>query len=357
MESTQSCFSSLSFAFPSGEVISLGKESHRSVGATDMLAIVPPDNIMTPLGVIWHEFPLQPQASDSQRQDYLMFNWLSRPRLSDEEIQLMPVSEVIDLYYTLRTPKDNCRYVPHPVISANLGILGDQHEYSIQQRIYNLRPELHQIVVGAKKYIILLEPSQMKIPPCGPTVLTQVTQGVVLGILGGALGAIGTAASVAVNTAEAASSAYQSIQSNRELNKVTGLAANIRDGVLIAGQSIPNPAHDMAKISRLDTQYRNWQALVETYQKSMSSILQSALHICGPEWSLFPTPNQSTNKGVQQAVQKFLQGYPLYKKFFYSDSVMKMVYPEAVSFGLTQQPPAVQAGIGIGIGALLLLLL
>ena len=158
-----------------------------------------------------------------------------RPPLFDEEIEMMPVGEVVVLYYSLvnwkPNPHGDADFVPFPVISAGLNPDEAQaNEQGLQQRIYRLRPELrtvHEWLPGVTRdqvsqltdYVsflnsglydqawkpVLLDMSQIRtIPPSRPSEFGMIWYGVLSAV---ATGGVAVAVKAAVGLGQAAETA------------------------------------------------------------------------------------------------------------------------------------------------------
>lgn len=320
--------------FPDGEVLSV--PGSYNLGRADWSTTV-------------NQSVAQPYASASQIRDYLTLNWLERPPLTVEEIQLMPVQEVIALYYSCRYQPKPGTYRPNSTVVKGLGIgrLAWDHEEHIQERIYVTRPELHYTTYNSRTFRILLPPSEFKIIESPPDLLGTVTQAVVLGILGAGVGALGVVASVGVQVAQAGAAAYQQKQIQDAINKATNITGELQAGVTIAKSLFHDPVPDQSTITTLKTNLDHWNTVVAQAKQIAPQVIKYGSHLHDASYVLV----------IEQGSSAY--SWAPFNRFFYSLSVQQMVLSsgkQSISQQVQQPISGRSAAIGLGIGALLLLL-
>jgi hypothetical protein len=112
--------------------------------------------------------------------------------LFDEEIEMMPVGELCVLYYSLMNWDIDGNVIPHPVVSRGLKdpSSAEQYEYALQQRIYRLRPELHNVqdAETGHYFPVLLDMSTIRtVPPARPDKFGLIWYGVLSAIATGGI--------------------------------------------------------------------------------------------------------------------------------------------------------------------------
>lgn len=301
-------------------------------------------------------------ATPAQVDAYIKLNYLLRPPLTDCEIQLMPVADVIVLYYTLCPIVACFQNKPNPVTARGLPyIYGVVHDNKIQQRIYSLRPELHQVAdASGKIYRVLLPPSSMLAPKCDESATTLQFATLVLSIV--TLGAAWWVTAI-VTAAEAVGQAANNAVLMADINKAQGVAREVLIGVNLAKLSIRDPAPDGQLIKTCQQSYVNWQQACD----QASATAQATLSL----WRIMPAPyamiaymydpqfdqswikrlaNQGRNDindpvGPRQKAQndaviadnasRYVSDWTPYRQFFWSGAVAQMVLAAATTSSST----------------------
>lgn len=307
--------------------------------------------------------PVPPFSSVATVRAFLDLNVIMRPPLSDDEIALMPVEEVISLYYRIKRVTGYDSYVPDPLISNGLAKnLGVEHEANLQNRIYNLRPDLHQVTVGNRVYRVLLPPGMMKAPKKPDSLLSDIEIGIFNFSFPFLIGVkselktqiVETVTSIALNFVPVVgiflSIAYSaSIQVVRaqELKAILktmqmqqSIVDEISDGADYAKQIVPNPAPDSARIQRLGQACTIWQQRIPQMIASAKQLNVQVVHFCDPAYTVFSTD------------PSYIADWSPWWNYFLSKAVHDMVFPQ-----LTQPVTPAGQATPAGAGALALLLL
>jgi len=307
-----------------------------------------------PVGVV------QPYANQATVAAFINLNFLMRPPLLPEEIALMTIDEVTSLYYGIRQIA-GCTVIPNRIISAGLGPLGVQHEFNLQQRIYSARPDLWTVSDGTNTYRVLVDPSLLNPPACQPTGIRAIiadptnlghlaSLGAVLvaPYLSGLLAGLGQAAVHAGAAYEnlGGSEIVTSRSTIRKANAATA-AANFNDeitaGIKLAKALGHDPLPDAIKVTRLGSLYHSWQNSLAGADALARSVNPQGVHI-----------NDAAHKVFEASgIGAYIARWTPYTKFFWSDTVQGMVFPETAGHLAISAPVAA----GLGIGALLLLAL
>lgn len=307
-----------------------------------------PDGEILQTGGIGSKFtwPVEPWMTDAATASWIELNYLMRPPLTDEEIQLMPVNEIISTYYSLRRVVDICKVQPDPVVSAGLGKYGEQHELNIQMRIFNLRQDLHQISVAGRTYRILVPPALLNPPDCPGSGLGMAGAGVLADVVGYFIPIVGWAYAIASTT-------YQVVDTVNQLKaagKAADLVAEIQNGITYAKQFIHDPPPNAQYIEKLKSGYAGWTSRVKQVTPLADQINYQGVHACGPITGIM------NSLGGVNGAAAYAAAWKPYQTYFFSQTVYNMCYPApAASGSLTSQ--VAPAAVGLGIGALLLLLL
>lgn len=296
------------------------------------------------LGSSW-VWPVPPFMTDAATAAWVELNFLSRPPVTNLEIQLMPVDEVISFYYSLRKIIPPCGVRPDPVISAGLGKFGKDHEFNLQQRIFNNRPDLHQITVGGKTYRILVPPHLLDPPPCPSSGMGMAAGGLVADIIGYFIPIVGWAYVIA-------STAYQVVDTVETL-KAAGRAADlvneIQAGITYAKSLIHDPPPNQESINTLKNNFAAWKSRVEQVKPLAFQINLQGIHSCSGITAILNGIDSSNGPA------KYAGLWRPYENYFFSQSVYNMCFPATQSSAIPAA--AAPAAVGLGLGALLLLLL
>jgi hypothetical protein len=297
-------------------------------------------------------WPVPPFMSDAATAAWIELNYLSRPPITNLEIQMMSVSECISLYYSLRKLIPPCTIKPDPIISAGLGKFGAQHEFNLQQRIYNSRPDLHQISVGGKTYRILVPPHLLDPPPCPSSGLGMGAAGLVADIVAYFVPIVGwiyAAASIAYET-------YDTINQLKAAGRAADLVNEIQAGITYAKNLIHDPAPDAQTLETLRRNFAAWKSRVDQVTPLANQINIQAIHACSGITAILNSISVGNRifAGPNGPAEYAAQWRP-YENYFFSQHVYNMCFPATQSSAI---PAAVApAAVGLGLGALLLLLL
>lgn len=291
-------------------------------------------------------WPVPPFMTDAASAAWIELNFLSRPPITNLEIQMMTVDECISLYYSLRKLTPPCTVTPDPVISAGLGKFGSQHEFNLQQRIYNNRPDLHQISVGGKTYRILVPPHLLDPPPCPSSGLGMAGGGLIADIVGYFIPIVGWAYVIA-------STAYQvvdTVNQLKEAGRAMDLVNEIQAGITYAKQLIHDPAPNQSSLNVLRNNFAAWKSRVQQVAPLAATVNIQAIHACSGITAIL-NKIDGANGPAKYAAQ-----WRPYENYFFSQNVYNMCFPAPVSSSAIPAGAA-PAAVGLGLGALLLLLL
>jgi hypothetical protein len=326
---------------------------------------------------------IPPFVDQSVIDSFLNLNWIMRPPLSDAEIMLMPVAEIIALYYGIRQVK-GYGIIPNSAISRGLGRVGVQHELNLQNRIFNLRKDLWQVSDGVKSYRVLLPPNYLGPPskpkesllgqimgwvellavPILPLTIysvihpdsqiakyTKLTGSIIIdiGLVGGG-GVIGVLLDAGFQTLKAAGTAESVKGIMKAVHASTAVTTEVLAGIDLAKRTVPDPLPDVSLTSALSANYSSWVNSLSSAVKVAPTIHAKALHICDAAYSLI-----EENGGIVL----YSQNWSPFLGYFYSDTVKSMVFPETPLASTTTSVFSDQnapIAAGIGIGALLLFL-
>lgn len=317
-----------------------------TIQSADNLFIRMPDGELIPVSASRIYGAVEPWADENFRKAFVLLNFLARPPLTDDEIVTMPNSDVIDLYYSLMQIS-GCRRLMNPLVSASLGNLAVHHERNLQRRIYSLRPDLWLAQYEGRTYRILIPPDTFKVPKCSDDIgLGMSVGGIVASIVAYAVPIVGwiyAAAQIAYTT-------YDTIQKNAEASKMQGLADELLNGIAIAKATFQDPPVSMDRINRLGMAYEVWQRTIASVLPNAYTININATHICNVETAILTATG---------GVPKYVARWQPYRKYFWSDAVMNLVFPVATQTSEAAVTPAAEtspAAAGWALGALLLLL-
>jgi len=293
-----------------------------------------------------------PFSTQDEVDNFVRLNWLMRPPFSDLEIQLMPVSEIIALYYSLRKVVNICHYQADPVISAGLPTGGSPdagiaHELNLQDKIRQLRPELLSVSDGTHVYRVLLDPAMLNAPPCPstsglPYVLTGLS--VILSIIP----VVGWALAAGLSVYQAGSEIANAQSAMTAINASQSLTAEVMSGINLAKSTIPNPQPAQAQKLALASAYQSWLSDVQTANSMAWTVNTGAVHLCDPAVGLLG--------GDLSTLATYVARWKPYSDFFYSATVKAMMQSAAAAATSSLAGKAGPALVGAGIGALLLLL-
>jgi len=284
-------------------------------------------------------------------------NYLGRPPLTDEEILLMTNEEVIETYYSLREIVDVCKIKPHAVLSNGMyKRYVPAYEKKLQERIYSLRGDLHQVTdVDGKQYRALIEPRYLNPPDC------QVTTGMPLVLLAASfIPFVG----LAVSAYSAAMQIKGSIDAAAMAKKYGVLATEIGIGIGRAKTLPSQPAHPEL-VEALRIKYVQWTQLRTRLGPHFEDLwnlvptIYGAQRILGSE-RIVGNGQQYIRGGMQEVNYKFsgtremAASHWQLADFFYSKHVRQLITGQSEGIA-GEDIGLVEAGIGLG--ALVLLLL
>lgn len=313
--------------FPDGEILTVGNSGSRFT------------------------WPVPPWMTDAATQSWLELNFLMRPPFTDLEIQLMPVDEVISTYYSLRKIVPPCSIQADPIVSAGLGNRwGAAHEFNIQQRIFNNRPDLHQITVGGKTYRVLVPPHLLDPPDCPSSGLGMAGGGLITDIVGYFIPIVGWAYVIA-------STAYQVVDTVGQLKaagKAADLVSEIQAGITYAKQLVHDPAPNAQTIETLKSNFAAWKSRVTQVTPLASQINYQAIHACNGVTAIL---NNYDKNNPANGPAKYAGLWKPYENYFFSQKVYDMCFPAPAQSSILSSASVAPAAVGLGLGALLLLLL
>ncbi len=292
---------------------------------------------------------------------WLGLNWVLRPPLSDLEIRAMPNMEVVLLYYTLAVVTGYSRQRPNVTTSKGLPYaFALNHDRTLQNRIYNLRPDLRYVTDAAgNRFPVLLEPSKMQAP-------VQDENGMLIQALSAVLSIVTFGAAwwvtAIVTIAETAASAVNDMQIAKMINGIQGDAHNVLSGIKVAKATLADPVLTAAGLAHLAAMRSQWQNYIALLQQAAPVGLARAKDMpwpslvigyyyqpdfqddsltfcsyytsrpgqppCGTVTSRQPKtglPLTIVARDPAQAMARYSADWKPYTQFFYSDSVRAQV--------------------------------
>lgn len=322
----------------------------------------------------WKENPpagLVPPVSEQIRSQFVICNWLLRPPITDAEILVMPLADLLNLYYNLAVgvkcgeePKANpiaSRGLPHGFAVANDRLL--------QSRIFALRTDLHNVTdLAGNVFPVLVPPNSLVPPNCDETDTMVQGLSALASIAAFGVGAVvGAAIATAISLANTfISTIVQRIDLasiEKAAQEAQGMARAILNGIKTAAAMVPEPVLTDTLRQNLLTNYTAWVNVIAQYEPlaATTNTQWSGLpwpEITIPYWYSNP-PNWplgiNTTAGVETdgAIDGFFMSHTSsayfktsmlaltpggsryatdwtpYRKFFYSDKVANMVLTPA----------------------------
>ncbi len=303
----------------------------------------------------------------------------------------MPLTDVVRLYYDLNVVKscgDDTAVTPNNVTSHGLPLkYAIQHDYNLQKRIYGLRPDLHTVTdsVG-HRYRVLLSPADMRPQHCDETGTAIEALSAALSIA--TLGAAWWVSAIVV-AATTTAATVNKLELQNAIAKAQGVGKEILYGISVAAdfpapaptqQDIGTLANNLAAWNRLIAQVKSVSALLnrskdmplpeaylaKQYRRDFKTDLYKTYGVPGPPgWmgSAAATANASkqwsqtwSNRLADAAASAYVSDWSPYS-FFYSDAVAQMLQNVQSAGVSAPNAPVTAPEAGIGIAALLLLLL